>query len=108
MATNIYHESVNDMADIKPGDMVMLKSGGPWLSVERAVDNPAHWSSEPAAFAKPQPGFAVVWFDEDDRIRRDTFPAACLVTEPEWIERMKQGAEAFTEGLEFGPKDYDA
>jgi uncharacterized protein YodC (DUF2158 family) len=94
LATNIYHESVNDMADIKPGDTVMLRTGGPWLTVER--------------IAEGAEGIDVVWFDGGDRIRRDTIPANCLVTQREWEDHMRRGVENFNASFDSDAKKYDA
>lgn len=51
------------MADIKPGDQVRLKSGGPPMTAAKMVDD----------------GIRCMWFESNEFLRQETFPPATLV-----------------------------
>lgn len=50
----------------KPGDVVQLKSGGPYMTVRDAGSR-----------------IACIWFDYQCGVHTDSFPADCLQTAPE-------------------------
>lgn len=54
--------------EIKVGDTVTLKSGGPGMTVEKFVQ----------LAAVPGNSAACVWFDAHNNIQRNTFPLAAL------------------------------
>ena len=54
------------MTDYKPGDLVMLLSGGPWLTVEEIRADP-----EPSQLL-------VAWFDDRDDLHRTILAASSV------------------------------
>lgn len=57
---------MSEQDEIKPGDTVRLKSGGPVMTVDHMVkdDNNKYWCK---------------WFDEDDKLSGDKFNGHVLV-----------------------------
>lgn len=51
------------MPDIKPGDLVRLKSGGPAMTVTKLADDDAK----------------CMWFESNEFLRQETFPSVALV-----------------------------
>jgi uncharacterized protein YodC (DUF2158 family) len=58
-----------DIHEISAGDVVILKTGGPKMTIERIDDKTARVS--------------CVWFSTKETIRRDTFP-------PEALDKVEQ------------------
>jgi uncharacterized protein YodC (DUF2158 family) len=56
-------ESIKKMAELKVGDVVQLKSGGPKMTIANTKSNPA--------------GILCTWFD-DAEVKSSRFPAAAL------------------------------
>ena len=79
------------MSRFKIGDVVLLNSGGPPMTVTGITSD----------------GLVdVAWFD-GDRVRRDIFAPFALLTEAESMAKMRQAADEFIAGLR--PSDgYDA
>ena len=80
------------MSRFSVGDIVILKSGGPLMTVDDA---------------RPDGIVEAVWFDDDDHICGHAFVASMLLTESEGLARMRDAADEFVRGLDV-PDGYDA
>lgn len=68
------------MSDIKVGDVVTLKSGGPNMTVQRIIDDSRSQANTLASMRGGEVGDVVCqWFDETD-LKSNTFPPESLET----------------------------
>lgn len=59
--------------ELKPGDVVALKSGGPKMTLEEPVEQDNFW---------------CVWFCGDE-YNREIFVAAGLILDPDYVEQQE-------------------